>query len=446
MAAMAVGDRLAFFAIRDEERAVLQALLPFVEKELPEILTKFYAHIAKFEETKNFFSDKSRIDYAKSKQIEHWIRLFNAKFDDEYVESARAIGLVHHRIGLSPTLYIGAYGFVLDLLQKAVIKHRYSRVSNNSGIIGEQISVLTRAALIDMDLAVEVYSENLQASERQEEIEKLANDFDRNVQAVVSEVIATASATEDAIALIASRASSNVEKVEQVGERATEVKSSAEGVAASTTEMTASIGEIARQASETASRSAEASQTVQVSEETMNQLAGAAQKIGEIISLIEAVAEQTNLLALNATIEAARAGEAGKGFAVVASEVKALASQTANATDEIGSQINDMQAVVEKAVAAIQGVAREIEGVSEVGASISAAVEEQNAATEEISRNTERTADAASAVDSIIAELGRDAAETGEVSRDVQERVTAMQSSCANMQDQVTQFLERLRA
>src|SRR5205085_3448299 len=114
----------------------------------------------------------------------------------------------------------------------------------------------------------------------------------------------------------------------------------------------------------------------------INELSQAAGRIGDVVKLITAIAEQTNLLALNATIEAARAGEAGRGFAVVASEVKQLASQTAKATEEIGSQIAGMQAATRESVGAIKEISTTIGRISEIASTIAAAVEEQGAATQ----------------------------------------------------------------
>src|SRR5205823_4258541 len=111
-----------------------------------------------------------------------------------------------------------------------------------------------------------------------------------------------------------------------------------------TDELYASIGEISRQVQESSSIAVEAVQQAQDTDTRINELSKAAGRIGDVVKLITAVAEQTNLLALNATIEAARAGEAGRGFAVVATEVKALAAQTATATEEIGRQVKGMQA------------------------------------------------------------------------------------------------------
>jgi methyl-accepting chemotaxis protein len=125
----------------------------------------------------------------------------------------------------------------------------------------------------------------------------------------------------------------------------------------------------------------------------VQQLDHAATKIGEIVTLIQSIAEQTNLLALNATIEAARAGEAGRGFAVVASEVKNLAVQTARATDDISTQIGGIQSTTRETVEAIRAISATMTEVEHYTSAIAAAIEEQNAATMEISRSVQNAAD-----------------------------------------------------
>ena len=125
---------------------------------------------------------------------------------------------------------------------------------------------------------------------------------------------------------------------------------------------------------------------------TVKELNEAAGRIGDVVKLITDIAEQTNLLALNATIEAARAGEAGRGFAVVASEVKALAGQTAKATEEIGAQIAGMQQATMRSIEAIGAIERTIREIGEISGAIAAAVTEQGAATQEIARSVETAA------------------------------------------------------
>jgi len=134
------------------------------------------------------------------------------------------------------------------------------------------------------------------------------------------------------------------------------------------------VHEIGRHVAESSRMSAEAVQQAEKADQRIAQLTQAASRIGDVVKLITAIAEQTNLLALNATIEAARAGEAGKGFAVVASEVKQLATQTAKATEEIGAQIGAMQAATQDSVVAIKEIGTTIDRISGVAAAIAAAV------------------------------------------------------------------------
>jgi methyl-accepting chemotaxis protein len=175
-------------------------------------------------------------------------------------------------------------------------------------------------------------------------------------------------------------------------------------------------------------------------------LAEAARKIGEVVNLISEIAEQTNLLALNATIEAARAGEAGKGFAVVASEVKNLATQTAKATEEIGQQIGGMQAATGEAVEAIRVIVRVIEEMNEISASIAGAVEQQNAATEEIAHTVERAAQGTKAATEGIAEVNRAAVESGSAAEQVLISARELSRESEGLRGQVEEFLSGVRA
>ena len=134
-------------------------------------------------------------------------------------------------------------------------------------------------------------------------------------------------------------------------------------------------------------------------------LARTGQKIGDVVKLIRSIAGQTNLLALNATIEAARAGEAGRGFAVVASEVKSLAVQTAKATEDISSQILDVQSSTGKAVEAIGRIANRMREIDNHTAAVSQSVQQQSAATGEISQNVVGAADGTKLIVSVLSEV-----------------------------------------
>ena len=135
-----------------------------------------------------------------------------------------------------------------------------------------------------------------------------------------------------------------------------------------------------------------------------------------MVNLITTIAEQTNLLALNATIEAARAGDSGRGFAVVAQEVKALAAQTASATNEISSQIAGMQLATQDLVLAIEQIGTTISRISEIAATIATSVDQQGGATQEIARNVEQAAQGASQVATNIVDVNRGSSPNGSAS------------------------------
>ncbi len=173
-------------------------------------------------------------------------------------------------------------------------------------------------------------------------------------------------------------------------------------------------------------------------------LSNGAQKIGEVIKLIRAIAEQTNLLALNATIEAARAGEAGRGFAVVASEVKSLAVQTAKATEEIANHILAVQTSTRGAVEAIRLIALRTQEINKSTFAVSAAVKQQNAATGEIKHNVSSAADATNEVAAVLGEVAGATTQTRSSAQIVLSASETVAKDIARLRAKVESFLAQV--
>ncbi|MDA9506744.1 chemotaxis protein [Bradyrhizobium sp. CCBAU 11386] len=219
-----------------------------------------------------------------------------------------------------------------------------------------------------------------------------------------------------------------------------------QSVAAASEQFTNSVTEIARQVDESSRIARSAVARAEKTDASIAELSLMGGRIGEIVKLITAIADQTNLLALNATIEAARAGESGRGFAVVAAEVKALAAQTARATDEISAQILGMRSATDTAISAVRDVNATIGTLSKISATIAAAAGEQKAAIQEIARNIQEAAQLTTQVSSDIADVKHGTSETGSASAQVLSSAQSLSDESARLKMEVGNFLSAVQA
>ena len=464
-------QRLALLSVAETDKELLRGFRPTLDACLDQILTDFYRHIRSLPELAAHFPDDRKVEGAKAAQKAHWQRLFSGSFDAEYMISVQEIGRAHSRIGLQPHSYIGGYAIVLGRLLGAAVET--SRDGLFGGIdrprLGRLLSIVARAILLDIDLAVTVFLEAQRAeAERQQRLREEAivseltaivqaasrGDLDQRVplegkegffrdlcQAMNALVTTTGTTLGDVAAVQGAIAAGDLTRRITAdyhgvfGQLKTDVNATADRLTEVVSRIKHAVGEIGTAAAEVAAGSDDLSQrseqqaaglertavslhqmadTVRqnaASAQQANQLAAEArdvaisggqivvdtvtamgriesssQKIEDIMGMINEIAFQTNLLALNAAVEAARAGEAGRGFAVVADEVRNLAQRSAQASKEIkgliaesSSEVSAGADLVKSAGNALSGIVGSVRQVADIVAEIATASGEQSA-------------------------------------------------------------------
>jgi len=446
-----IDQRLDFLGIDRDARSALRSASGFVAKELPSVLDKFYDKVRATPDVRRFFSGDGQMDGAKSAQLRHWASIVSGNFDQQYIDSVRKIGHVHARIGLEPRWYIGGYAQLMEGLMRKMIAEAFDggvlKMGRRKGgkELADQMTAIMKAVLLDMDYSISIYLEAIE-EQKQRAMTDMADRFEASVGKIVGSVADQAQELESTARTMAATATRTSEQSTTVAAAAEEATANVAIVASSSGEMGKSVAEIALQVNHSTTIAGDAVLRAKATSETIDRMSRSAEKIGEVVRLISDIAGQTNLLALNATIESARAGEAGRGFAVVAAEVKSLATQTAKATEDIASQINEIQQITGDTVIAIANIQRTIDDMNTVSVAINAAVEEQSAATREIARNTHEAANGTQDVSRNIAEVLSGANATGIASQQVVMASQELGRQASTLRDEVDSFLRSVRA
>ncbi|WP_369025928.1 methyl-accepting chemotaxis protein [Qipengyuania sp. RANM35] len=284
------------------------------------------------------------------------------------------------------------------------------------------------------------------AEARKAEVLRFAGEFDTSIGEVVGSVASAASQLKTTAASMAATADQATGKSEQVIRAMEGAAEGATAAASASDEFAMSIGEISRQASHSAELARRATETATGADATISALANSADQVGQIVELIQSIAQRTNLLALNASIEAARGGEAGRGFAVVASEVKELAAQTSRATEEVAEQIRTMQDSTGASVGALRSIADQIRELERTAVSIASAVDQQSVAGQDLARSIDLAARSTDEVSGSIEEVRETSLATGAAAAQVLSSAESLEGQADVLRRKVQDFLGHIRA
>lgn len=437
----ALKERLEFMGLDEGAKQNLLGIKDVIERELPAALDLFYRRAMANPQMREFFSNESVVAGAKSRQISHWSSIASGDFSERFFLAVSKVGETHARIGLEPRWYIGGYAVIFEALLSKVLEARWPK--GGFGVRGPtakqvaaELGALAKATLLDMDLAISVYLDTLNArrekadNERKltearqsqvtevlgEKLQRLAQGdltaridvpFEGNYEkikvdynAAIESLVEAMSSIGDAVDSFRGTSREIAIASENLSSRTEQQAASLEETAAALNQITTTVIQNANGAKKAAATATSARNDATRSAEVMRDANAAMaeikqsfEKISGTLSMIDEIAFQTNLLALNAGVEAARAGESGRGFAVVAQEVRVLAQRSAEAAKVIKTLLTNSSSHVDRGVRSVgetgeslSGIVARVAEIDQLVAEIAASSEDQASSLNEINQ------------------------------------------------------------